>query len=163
MTRRPPAQRPGRSKQDYQTPPDFLAAVEVRFGLLRADLAATYHNAAARPYLSIADDALDVETRWTIGDPARRFAWLNPPFADITPWVAKARAEALRGASTLVLIPASLGANWWRDHVHGVAWVLGLNGRLTFVGAADPYPKDCALLVYGPEVIARYDVWSWRA
>jgi hypothetical protein len=36
-----------------------------------------------------------------------------------------------------------------------------LNGRITFVGETMPYPKDCCLLVYGPDVAPGYDVWSW--
>jgi hypothetical protein len=26
-----------------------------------------------------------------------------------------------------------------------------------------PYPKDCCLLVYGPDVAPGYDVWNWPA
>jgi hypothetical protein len=34
--RKMPEQKPGRSKQDYGTPWDFIKAVEARFGKLRA-------------------------------------------------------------------------------------------------------------------------------
>jgi hypothetical protein len=37
-----------------------------------------------------------------------------------------------------------------------------LNGRLTFDGCAAPYPKDCILALYGPEIAPGYEVWNWR-
>ena len=40
-----PIQKPGRSRQDYGTPPEFLAAVVARFGPLAFDLAASRDNA----------------------------------------------------------------------------------------------------------------------
>ena len=33
MTARMPAQRPGRSRQDFETPPEFIAAVKRRLGI----------------------------------------------------------------------------------------------------------------------------------
>jgi hypothetical protein len=33
--------------------------------------------------------------------------------------------------------------------------------RLTFVGHTDPYPKDLALLLYGPSVSPGYEMWMW--
>ena len=153
-----PAQKPHRSKQDYQTPPEFLAAVRAKFGALEFDLAASPENAACARFYTEADNSLvqtwPHSTGWAGG-----WNWLNPPFADIAPWVKKASQE---GARTLVLIPASVGANWWRDWVHEKAVVYFLNGRIRFVGAKDLYPKDCALLQYGaygdePD----YSIWTW--
>lgn len=158
-----PAQRPGSSRQDYQTPPEFLTAVQLRFGITKfaIDLAATPDTAVADRFLTRAEDALTV--RWPatgIG-----WAWLNPPFAHLAPWAAKARHSTSRSkpCRTLMLVPASTGANWWRDHVHGHAQILLLNGRLTFVGESAPYPKDCALLIYnGPNCGVSYEIWDWR-
>lgn len=87
--------------------------------------------------------------------------WLNPPFGDLRPWVQKAYQESRLGARTSMLVPAGVGSNWWRDWVHGKARVLLLNGRITFVGHKQPYPKDCALLLYEPNVIPGYEVWAW--
>lgn len=47
--------------------------------------------------------------------------------------------------------------NYYHDQAH----VLLLNGRLTFVGHTQPYPKDCALLLYSLAGRQRYDVWTW--
>lgn len=153
-----PKQQPGKSKQDYETPPEFIAAVERRFGRLHVDLAARADNAKAAIFVPPERDSLSLN--W-----AREFAgrrcWLNPEFADIAPWAAKCAASASAGLHIVMLTPASIGANWFAEHVHGKAIVLGLSPRITFVGAADPYPKDCMLSVFGLGV-AGFDVWRWQ-
>lgn len=158
-----PAQKPGRSRQDYGTPADFIAAVERRFGPLAIDLAAREDNKKAPLCLTPEVDSLASD--WTrFGD---RNCWLNPPFADIAPWAAKCAltASAMRknGGRILFLVPASVGANWFADHVHEKALVLVLTGRLSFDGIA-PYPKDCMLCAFGGEglTMSGFDVWRWR-
>jgi phage N-6-adenine-methyltransferase len=161
-----PKQKPGRSKQDYGTPPAFLEAVKglLEIGQFDCDLAASKSNAVCPHYLSIMDDSLSAMP-WNRG---QGWNWLNPPFANIGAWVNKANIRTtLFGARTAMLVPAAVGANWWRDWVHERASVLFINGRLTFVGCSDPYPKDCALLLYAPVGLdgfdrPSYDVWTWK-
>lgn len=154
-----PKQKPGRSKQDYGTPPEFIEAVKRRLcvSAFDWDLAATYDNAIAPNFFSAADDAL--AQPWPAGP-----NWLNPPFARIAPWVRKAKEELCgeRESQTVMLVPAAVGSNWWRDYVHGVADVIFINGRIRFVGCTDPFPKDCALLLYQPFAGTRWYVWDWR-
>ena len=90
------------------------------------------------------------------------WTWLNPPFANLRPWVAKAWEESQEGAYVAMLVPAAVGSNWWRDFVHRKVPVLFLNGRLTFVGEENCYPKDLCLLLYSPWCVAGYEVWSWE-
>lgn len=150
----------GSSRQDYATPRDFIAAVEKRFGKVAFDLAAEPHNVVgAGGYFDESADALRQD--W-FADPARRapaLLWLNPPFARIAPWAEKCRYEAARGCRIAFLVPAAVGANWWRDFVHGRAGVYFLNGRLKFDGK-NGFPKDCALCVFGDK--PGYHVWDWR-
>jgi phage N-6-adenine-methyltransferase len=150
----PPKQKPGRSKQDYGTPSEFIAAVEGRFGPLDFDLACTAANKVATDWPS-GGDAFAI----TWSDLGR--AWLNPPFSRIEPW-ARRCAETRLGWSDRIfmLTPASVGANWFAEHVHGKALVLGLSPRLVFVGEKDPYPKDLILSCYGEH--PGFDVWRWR-
>jgi phage N-6-adenine-methyltransferase len=156
-----PIQKPGRSKQDYRTPVVFLEAVKRRFGIttFAIDLAASDENRVAPQYFTATEDALSQP--WRAAD--RGWGWCNPPFANIGDWVEKAYRESRLGAHIVMLLPAGVGANWWRDWVHGKAFVLLLNGRITFVGERDCYPKDCVLLVYGPDVAPGQDVWNWTA
>ena len=108
-------------------------------------------------FCSEADNAL-VQPWRTKG---REWAWLNPPFADLGPWVENAWYESRIGVRFVMLVPAGVGANWWRDWVHQKTFVLLLNGRITFVGESMPYPKDCCLLVFGPDLAPGSDIWNW--
>ena len=158
-----PEQKPGRSKQDYGTPDEFLIAVRRRLGVesFAWDLSATRGVNECSPFgcYTLEDDALagDV-SRWLFPG----WCWLNPPYSDINPWVERAYESGRVGGRVAVLIPASIGANWWVDWVEGKAQIIPLNGRITFVGETDAYPKDCALLLYGPDVAVGYDrAWRW--
>lgn len=159
MAKTMPAQRPGRSTQEVRTPRVLLRAVRALLGIdaFTVDLAATRENTVARNFYSKQANAL--RHPWHLGG----WNWLNPEFGTIAPWVRKAHEEQALGAKTIVLVPAAVGANWWRDWVHGKAQVLLLNGRITFVGHAQPYPKDCALLVYAADWAPGYRIWSWMA
>lgn len=151
-----PSIRRGRSKQDYGTPVEFIRAAEQRFGPIAFDLAASPDNAKAHPYFTEADDSL--KQSWV------KFAgtlWLNPPFANISPWAEKCAELRNRTGWILFLTPASIGTDWFAEHVNGKALVLGLSPRLTFEGTEDPYPKDLMLSVFGYGVHG-FDTWRWK-
>jgi DNA (cytosine-5)-methyltransferase 1 len=154
-----PDQKPGLSKQDYQTPQEFIIAClnRLRISEFTWDLAASAQNTQADHFITQEQDSL--KQRWHELD---GWLWLNPPYADIKPWVEKAHEESLKGALIAILIPASVGANWWRDYVNNSCYQLFLNGRITFVGCSTPYPKDCALLLYTPFIRSGNSVWDWR-
>ena len=187
-----PAQKPHRSKQNFATPENFLAAVKVKLGIPAFDL-----DCAAEESNSVADSWYDVEQNALVqpwGGFGVGWNWLNPEFALIEPWVEKAwreahpiaepRAAHPPGAQTAVLVPAGVGADWWGAWVHDRAYVLLLNGRLCFIkdwattidpatekaGKGPPrcysqpplYPKDCCLLLYSPIIGPSYEFWNWR-
>lgn len=156
MTRPRPAQKPGRSRQDYGTPPEFVSAVARRFGPITFDLAATAQNAISPLHYCPQEDSLVQD--WTR---LRGRLWLNPPFGNIGPWAAKCARSAGPGRTTLLLTPAAVGTEWFADHVYGHARVFAIRPRLTFVGAADPYPSDLILSVYGPEHPPAFCLWRW--
>ena len=148
--------RRGRSKQDYATPREFIAAVEERFGSLHFDLAASADNAVTNGFYDIEADALARDWAKELG---ASIAWLNPPFANIDPWAERCARYASPRLKILFLTPASVGSNWFAAHVHGKAMVLGLSPRLSF--SDEPYPKDCILSAFGFGVHG-FDVWRWR-
>ena len=161
VVRSMPVQKPGRSKQDYGTPREFLDALERRFGPIEFDLAATDENTKGPAWFTPAVDSLAQD--WDRLDV--RLAFLNPPFGNIAPWAAKcAGSKRLRVA---FLIPASVGSNWWARHVHGRAEIVSfLRPRLSFDGR-NPYPKDCALVLYNANplpgvatLFTRYECWK---
>lgn len=155
---REPIQKPGRSKQDYGTPWELIRAIEARFGKLTIDLAATAENAKCERYLDPERDSLIYTWRRAIED---GIGWLNPPFSDIAPWAHKA---ATCGSNLIMLVPASIGSEWFHAFVEGTAPIIGLRPRITFEGCADPYPKDCMLCVFGPvgRGLPLLSTWRWK-
>jgi len=161
-----PAQKPGKSKQDYRTPDNFMDAVKLKFGHLFHDLAAHRGNSQCGacywgPGSYDVEDSLGID--WNnLKVPDGEWCWLNPPFANIAPWAKKCAESTL---PILFLVPAAVGSNWFRDHVHGKAYVYALNGRLDF-NVGGPYPKDCMLCVYDTPGLRQYGpgftVWNWR-
>ncbi len=153
--------RRGESRQDYATPPEFFSACEKKFGPINFDLAASAHNTKCAHYFSKRDNSLAQEWHKIPG-----ILYLNPPFDPIEPWAAKCSHESKLGAKILLLVPASVGSNWFRDHVFHQAHVYFLNGRIPF----DPehpkwgYPKDCVLIEYGFRALAAcdFEIWNWK-
>lgn len=157
-----PQQKPGSSKQDYGTPWEFIAAVQRRFGALTWDLAAHAENTKVPgSYITTATDSLSVDWHALVGVGGKRGPlWLNPEYARIAPWAAKCATEARKGAEILFLVPASVGANWYWEHVAPYAAVECLSPRLSFDGKA-PYPKDLILAHYGPMIAPAFRRWQW--
>jgi phage N-6-adenine-methyltransferase len=160
-----PAQKPYRSKQDYATPAAFVAAVLARLGIpaFAFDCAADATNTKAPRFLDAEHDALRIP-HWERLLEAEEWAWLNPPYTDIGAWARKCRQLREAGGQVAFLVPASVGANWFRDDVDGHARVLFLNGRLAFMPDKPRwlYPKDCLLALYSPALPPGSEVWTWR-
>lgn len=153
-----PLQKPGESKQDYETPPDFMAAIHARYGKPVWDLAASEGNAKAPFFWTEQQDSLS--QNW--GETGS-LQWLNPPFSHIESWAKKCHESSMaHSINLLFLVPASVGSNWFRDWIHGKAYVNFLNGRLTFVGCETCYPKDLMLCHFGHEGESGYGIWDWK-
>jgi DNA (cytosine-5)-methyltransferase 1 len=153
-----PQQKPGRSEQVVATPPEFLSAVKNRLRITEFayDLAASAENSVAPRYFDEETNALSQDWYTIEG-----WLWLNPPYSNIEPWVAKAAAESRFGAQIAMLVPASVGANWWRDYVRKTAYITFLNNRIKFVGHEHLYPKDLALLLYTKYLQGGDCMWRW--
>lgn len=170
-----PAQKPGRSKQDYTTPVEFLGAVSLQFGRIDLDLACRTDNMVCE-YGIAHDQGLDALVQdwrdpvyWsrsgnvTVSGDHIRVAFLNPPFGNIRPWAAKLETCRWLPRWTLMLVPASMGSAWWADHVLNKAMTYGIP-RLTFGGQdgkPELYPKDLALVCAGYGVSGS-GYWDWR-
>lgn len=164
------------SKQDYQTPAAFIAAVEKRFGKIHFDLAANYKNRQAHNYftddvkdpVAYGHDALSQDWR-SLGAELEQntVLWLNPPFQNIEPWAKKCRgyiesiSQCTQASTLCFLVPASVGSDWFKESVWNWAYIYFLNGRLSFDGKA-PYGKDCLLAVYRYSMISECAIWDWR-
>jgi hypothetical protein len=150
-----------KSEQEVATDPELIRAVVARFGRIGFDLAASSDNSqAGDSFFSKEQDALSRD--WS--GIAAETLWLNCEFSNIAPWAAKCHEEidkpARKWRRILLLTPASIGADWFANHIWGHAFVLALNGRPTFVGSTQPYPKDCMLSCY--DGTRGFDIWPWQ-
>lgn len=157
-----PKQKPHRSVQIVSTPWPLIDYVEAQYGRITWDLAATAKNCKVRRATRVIGKRLVDDSR-RFGPGARHedalkrnwarkkgTLWLNPEFSNIAKWVKKAAETEFTVETKLVmLIPASVGSNWWAEHVHQRALVEFIRPRVKFRGHKQGYPKDLALLIYG--------------
>lgn len=146
-----------RSRQDYQTPDDFMLAVRNRFGAPEWDLAASAENAKAPNYITKEGDSLSSDWLALTGG---ALSFLNPEFGNIAPWAEKCARSMQRGCRILFLTPASPGANWFQEWVVPFSHVLELSPRMSFDGK-NPFPKDTCLSVYCWGLTGRSH-WRWK-
>lgn len=177
-----PQQHPSTSKQDYETPSDFLEAVRVRFGDLEVDLAC---SAPTQTDMFLTDNRkAPIALHWPAVDALAipwdaygdSLCWLNPPFKRCNDFAEKCAAEVKRFTSRgriFMLTPASVASNWFSDHVFKKAYVMTLQPRLVFVGEKDPFSKDLMLTIFcrdAEELIATrneeardwFSIWRWK-
>lgn len=152
------------AKQDYQTSPELLAAVQARYGKIDFDAACTRENAVAEyGYFYPEHDALAQDWAELQG----MTVWCNPPFGKSGKFAERA-AKARRQAWTadaprvLLLVQAAVDTQWWEDHVRHHALVLHLAPRPAFIGCAQGINRALALCVYGPGIGPGEMRWVWR-
>lgn len=136
----------------WQTPPEIFAALhnEFRFS---CDVAASATNHLLPFYFSEYDNALALN--WADLLPIS-FAWCNPPYSDITPWVRKAIDEYRKGIGTVMLVPADTSVGWFgmaRQACTEVRFIT--DGRLSFIRADTGKPvngnnKGSMFLIFNP-------------
>jgi hypothetical protein len=157
-----PAQRPGKSFQDVGTPREFLNAVEKRFGDIMWDLAAHEGNSVAASGFYGPGSGFGENAFKEIWHSIPGLLWLNPPFENIKEWAMRAAAESGHGARILMLIPAAIGTNYFKEWIWPFARIYALSPRLTFVGHTQSYPKDLILCEYSRDVVPALECWRWK-
>ncbi len=185
------------SKQDYKTPADFMEAVIARFGPITFDLAAHAGNTQSPNYFAPCTgpegplpfdpeaygiDAFDHPWASLSTSTFRRHGfmgllWNNCEFNDIVSWASRHRDESKKGANSLLLTPASVGANWFSDLIAPYADTYLLKPRLAFI-PGQTYNKDCMLSHFvSPDVrstgqyavvgapkgnVRVMEIWNWK-
>lgn len=158
-----PAQKPGKSKQDYATPHEFIQAVKGLLGIqnFTHDFAASKQNAKAQTYYDEGMDALFFKP-WSWEVACRGgWGWLNPPYSHIGQWADRCREVKRLNGNIAFLVPAGVGSNWFADYVFQTAMVLFLQPRICFI-PNEPYPKDLMLCLFSPSWEPGFDVWRWK-
>ncbi len=148
------------SRQDVPTPRALIEAIENRFANIIFDLAATHANKVADRCFTPQDDSLSIRCDW---GKAGFYAYqrlgrtfLNPPFANCRPWVAKAAQTTVIHPKygPLVLLPAAVYSDWFNQNVRNFAHVYELFPR--------PFTeiRDCILADYSDS--PGRSLWEWK-
>ena len=166
------------SSGDIWTPVAFTEAVQDTFcRMLTVDLAASGpQSAKARRWVTPDVDSLAQEwDTWFYEYHAgpKSAMWLNPPYSNITPWAKKCANTYIfnEQVEIFLLVPASIGANWFWGYVWDYATVYSV-GRIVFDNCFDRktgksvttvYPKDLILAHYTNTSPSRtLQRWQWQ-
>jgi len=75
--------------------------------------------------------------------------FINPPYGkDISKWIAKAYAEAQKGAACILLIPSRTDTRWWHDYCMTAKEIRFLKGRLRFGESKNSAPFPSAIIIF---------------
>lgn len=96
------------------TPQDFFDRVHAEFGFT-LDAAASTLNHKCELWFGEGGLAFDALTEDWGGEGS--VVWCNPPYSAAGAFVAKAKAEAAKGATVVLLLPARTDTRWWHAHV----------------------------------------------
>ena len=126
---------PAEHKDSWRTPPELFSALNAEFSFI-LDAAASATNALCRHFITEEQNTL--ETPWDSVIPdIPGYAWLNPPYSNVTPFVQKAAAEnAEHFIGCVMLLNADTSVGWFREAIstaHEVRFITG--GRLAFISA----------------------------
>ena len=152
----PTPRKPRGTKQDWGTPPEFIAAVQARFGNIDIDLAARDDNAKAPRWITPEINSLAVDWSQFAG-----VGYLNPPFEDIEPWARKCAESASPRFRIVCLWLASVDSLWFDRWVLPYAVSCGVS-RMQFVGADWGYPKSLMVSVFGLGASGFGPLWRWK-
>lgn len=137
----------------WQTPIPLFVALDAEF-CLKLDAAASDDNALCNRYITEEQNTL--ETPWADYLSIPGYAWLNPPYSDITPFVKKAAAESANQIGTVMLVPADTSVGWFKEAIQTASEVRFITaGRLAFINPVTGKPvsgnnKGSMLIIWHP-------------
>jgi phage N-6-adenine-methyltransferase len=115
---------------EQYTPTKFFGPLHREF-LFTLDACATKESAKCQHYFTKRQNGLNHSWRG-------QRVWLNPPYSNIEPWLAKVRHELKTGCPVVVaLLPAWTDRRWWHQHIErartsGVVKLRFIKGRIKF-------------------------------
>lgn len=116
-------------KDLWQTPIELYQFLNARYSFV-CDVAASDHNYLHPNYLTETYDSL--LNGWS--HLKNGYAFCNPPYSRILPWVKRAKEAADHGVGTVMLLPVDTSVEWFnelRKHSSEIYFIV--NGRISFV------------------------------
>jgi len=132
---------------EWETPQEFFDRLNLEFNFT-LDAAATDENAKCAKYFTLNENGL--AQSWQ-----GETVFLNPPYGRaVGEWIAKAHAEAERGATVVCLIPARTDTRYFHDHCFK-GEVRFVRGRLKFGNSKNSAPFPSAVVIFRPSNLQR--------
>jgi len=73
----------------------------------------------------------------------------NPPYGrEIGKWTRKAKEEAMKGKTIVLLIPSRTDTKWWHEDIMPATEIRFIKGRLKFGGSKNSAPFPSALVIW---------------
>lgn len=86
----------------------------------------------------------------------RCLAYVNPPYNNLGPWVAKCNHEASRFCEIILLVPADPSTRWGQLALRSADAVCWPKKRIAFEGAGGSGAKQPSALYYWGEMVKRF-------
>lgn len=105
----------------WSTPPEVFEELNERYGPFDLDAAANFHNRKCQFWLGpssmISENALTAA--WKGFSLGLNRVWMNPPYSNPYPFVAKAWEQAHIGnCMVTMLLPSTTEVGWWKGFVY---------------------------------------------
>jgi phage N-6-adenine-methyltransferase len=151
---------------EWSTPQDLFDELNREFGFV-LDVCATAENAKCASYYSPERNGLEAPWAADVDEFGRPGAcWMNPPYGKtICEWMAKARAEANKGAVVVCLVPSRTDTKWFQESFLSASEVRLLGGRVRFGNAKSCAPFPSCVFVFRPDPPTngpRVGCWNYR-
>jgi site-specific DNA-methyltransferase (adenine-specific) len=146
--------------REWETPNEVFKPLQKKYNIV-LDTCATLENKKTVIYLDKKINGLKADW-FTIAGNLGGSCWMNPPYGrGIELWVKKAHDEALKGMTTVALLPARTDTNWFHTYIYtGNYKVTFLKGRIRFVDAESSAPFPSMIVVFEPKTKSKETKWK---
>jgi phage N-6-adenine-methyltransferase len=150
-----------RATDEWATPREFFEALDAEF-CFQIDASARAENTQCAKWYAppmAQDFPGDGALTWPwFGNDGPGPYWLNPPYSKCRAFIAKAAAEAKKGATVVCLVYARTDTRWFHEHIYDAATnqyrpgveVRFIKGRLKFGGSATGAPAPSMVVIFRP-------------
>lgn len=145
--------------KEWETPYSLFKPYEKEYNIT-LDVCATPENKKTRKFIDKKTNGLKAD--WGSLLQPGESCWMNPPYGrEIEQWVKKAHDEALKGVTTVALLPARTDTHWFHTYVYtGKCRVTFLKGRIKFVDAEASAPFPSMIVIFEQQKKIKKSIWK---